>query len=220
MQYVKLGRSGLDVSPIAIGAMTYGEPSRGHPTWSLDEETSRPLIRHALEQGINLFDTANLYSQGSSEEILGRALDDFAYRDEVVIATKVRHRMFEGPNGTGLSRKAIMSEVDNSLRRLGTDYIDLYQIHRLDMDTPVEESLEALQSVTSGRRRWRPGSSASCCTFRSGTGELASSRCRTTTTCSAVRKSGRCCRCASMQALAPSRGARSRVVCSRGRRKA
>src|SRR6202030_4652559 len=114
MQYVKLGHSGLDVSPICIGAMTYGEPSRGHPVWSLDEEASRPLIRHAIEQGINFFDTANMYSQGSSEEILGRALKDYADRDDVVIATKLRHPMRSGPNGHGLSRKAIMTEVDHS----------------------------------------------------------------------------------------------------------
>lgn len=122
MDYVKLGTTGLDVSPIAIGAMTYGDPGRGHPVWSLDEERSRPLIKHALEAGITFFDTANMYSQGSSEEILGRALRDFADRDEVVIATKLRHPMRSGPNGKGLSRKAIMIEVEHSLRRLGTDY--------------------------------------------------------------------------------------------------
>jgi 1-deoxyxylulose-5-phosphate synthase len=150
MQYVKLGRSGLDVSPICIGAMTYGEPSRGHPVWSLDEEASRPLIRHAIEQGINFFDTANMYSQGSSEEILGRALKDFANRDDVVIATKLRHVMRPGPNGAGLSRKAIMTEIDHSLRRLGTEYVDLYQIHRADPTTPWEETLEALHDLVKG----------------------------------------------------------------------
>jgi 1-deoxyxylulose-5-phosphate synthase len=166
VEYVKLGRSGLDVSPIAIGAMTYGEPSRGHPVWSLVEEESRRLIRHALEAGVNLFDTANMYSAGSSEEILGRALADFAYRDEVVIATKVRHRMFEGPNGTGLSRKAIMTEVDNSLRRLRTDYIDLYQVHRLDTETPVEETLEALHDlVKAGKARYLGASSMAAWQF-------------------------------------------------------
>jgi Aldo/keto reductase family len=132
MRYTKLGTTGLDVSPVAIGAMTYGDPGRGHPVWSLDEKTSRPLIKHALETGINFFDTANLYSYGSSEEILGRALHDFADRDEIVIATKLRHQMRPGPNGTGLSRKEIMTDADHSLRRLGTDYIDLYQIHRND----------------------------------------------------------------------------------------
>ncbi len=150
MRYLKLGATGLDVSPVAIGAMTYGDPHRGHPVWSLDEETSRPLIKHALEAGINFFDTANLYSYGSSEEILGRALRDFADRDEVVIATKLRHPMRLGPNGRGLSRKAIMTEVDHSLRRLGTDYIDLYQIHRNDQATPLEETLEALHDLVKG----------------------------------------------------------------------
>jgi aryl-alcohol dehydrogenase-like predicted oxidoreductase len=160
MRYVKLGRTGLDVSPIALGCMTYGEPGRGHPVWSLGEEQSRPLIRQAVEAGINFFDTANIYSQGSSEEILGRALKDFAGRDEVVIATKVRHPMRAEPNGSGLSRKAIIAEVDHSLRRLGTDYIDLYQIHRLDQATPLEETLEALHDVVqAGKARYLGASS-------------------------------------------------------------
>ena len=160
MRYIKLGRTGLDVSPIAIGAMTYGEPGRGHPVWSLGEDDSRPLIRYALETGINFFDTANIYSQGSSEEILGRALRDFADRDDIVIATKVRHPMRPGPNGKGLSRKAIMTEIDHSLRRLGTDYVDLYQIHRLDNSTPVEETLEALHDVVkAGKARYIGASS-------------------------------------------------------------
>lgn len=160
MQYIKLGSTGLDVSPIAIGAMTYGEPDRGHPVWSLGEEPSRPLIKHALEAGINFFDTANMYSQGSSEEILGRALRDFADRDDVVIATKLRHPMRSGPNGKGLSRKAIMTEVDHSLTRLGTDYIDLYQIHRNDHTTPLEETLEALHDlVKAGKVRYLGASS-------------------------------------------------------------
>jgi 1-deoxyxylulose-5-phosphate synthase len=160
MDYIKLGRTGLEVSPIAIGAMTYGIPDQGHPTWSLDEEQSRPLIKQALDAGINFFDTANLYSLGSSEEILGRALADFADRDDVVIATKVRHQMRAAPNGGGLSRKAIMSEIDHSLRRLGTDYVDLYQIHRLDQTTPLEESLEALDGlVKAGKVRYLGASS-------------------------------------------------------------
>jgi 1-deoxyxylulose-5-phosphate synthase len=160
MRYVKLGRTGLDVSPIALGCMTYGEPGRGHPVWSLGEEQSRPLIRQAVEAGINFFDTANIYSQGSSEEILGRALKDFAGRDEVVIATKVRHPMRAEPNGSGLSRKAIIAEVDHSLRRLGNDYIDLYQIHRLDQATPLEETLEALHDVVqAGKARYLGASS-------------------------------------------------------------
>jgi 1-deoxyxylulose-5-phosphate synthase len=160
MQYVKLGNTGLDVSPIAVGAMTYGDPERGHPVWSLDEDHSRPLIKHAVESGINYFDTANMYSHGSSEEILGRALRDFADRDEVVIATKLRLPMRSGPNGQGLSRKAIMTEIDHSLRRLGTDYVDLYQIHRNDHGTPLEETLEALHDlVKAGKVRYLGASS-------------------------------------------------------------
>jgi len=160
MRYVKLGTTGLDVSPIAIGAMTYGDPTRGHPVWSLDEDSSRPLIKHAIEAGVNFFDTANMYSYGSSEEILGRALNDFADRDDVVIATKLRHPMRPGPNGKGLSRKAIMTEVEHSLRRLGTDYIDLYQIHRNDPSTQLEETLEALHDVVkAGKVRYIGASS-------------------------------------------------------------
>jgi aryl-alcohol dehydrogenase-like predicted oxidoreductase len=160
MDYIKLGRTGLDVSPIAIGAMTYGDPDRGHPVWSLPEQDSRPLIKHALEVGINFFDTANMYSGGSSEEILGRALKDFGNRDDLVIATKLRHPMRPGPNGKGLSRKAVMTEIDHSLRRLGTDYVDLYQIHRLDPATPLVETLEALHDVVkAGKVRYLGASS-------------------------------------------------------------
>ena len=160
MEYIKLGATGLDVSPIAIGAMTYGDPNRGHPIWSLAEDRARPLIKHALNAGINFFDTANIYSQGSSEEILGRALHDLADRDAVVIATKLRHPMRSAPNGKGLSRKAILTEVDHSLRRLGTDYIDLYQTHRNDPSTPLEETLEALSGlVTAGKVRYLGASS-------------------------------------------------------------
>ncbi|MEA3177549.1 MAG: 1-deoxyxylulose-5-phosphate synthase [Gammaproteobacteria bacterium] len=160
MKYIKLGTTGLDISPIAIGGMTYGDPKRGHPVWSLPEKDSMPLIKYAMEKGINFFDTANLYSQGSSEEILGRALKDFANRDDVVIATKLRHPMRPGPNGKGLSRKAIMTEIDHSLRRLGTDYVDLYQIHRNDPATPLEETLEALHDVVkAGKVRYLGASS-------------------------------------------------------------
>ncbi len=160
MRSIKLGTTGVDVSPIAIGAMTYGQPDRGHPVWSKSEDDSRPLIRHALEAGINFFDTANMYSNGSSEEILGRALRDFADRDEVVIATKLRHPMRPGPNGRGLSRKAILTEVDHSLTRLGVDYIDLYQVHRNDHATPLEETLEALGDlVKAGKVRYLGASS-------------------------------------------------------------
>jgi 1-deoxyxylulose-5-phosphate synthase len=160
VQYIKLGRTGLDVSPVAIGAMTYGEPDRGHPVWSLGEDESRLLVKHAVEAGINLFDTANMYSLGSSEEILGRALKDFANRDDVVIATKLRHPVRPGPNGAGLSRKAVMTEAEHSLRRLGTDYIDLYQVHRNDPATPLEETLEALSDlVKAGKVRYLGASS-------------------------------------------------------------
>lgn len=147
MQYIKLGRSGLDISPLCIGCMGFGAPDRGYPAWSLDEQTGRSLIRRALEAGINFFDTANLYSNGASEEILGRALKEYVDREAVVIATKVSAPTRNGPNTRGLSRKAILAEVDHSLRRLGTDYIDLYQIHRRDQQTPWEETLEALHDL-------------------------------------------------------------------------
>ncbi|SEC63553.1 Predicted oxidoreductase [Streptomyces sp. 3213] len=160
MQYVKLGSTGLDVSRISLGCMTYGLPDRGTHEWTLDEEASRPLIRQALEAGINFFDTANVYSDGTSEEITGRALRDFARRDEVVLATKVHGRTHPGPNGAGLSRKAIMAEIDHSLERLGTDYVDLYQIHRADPHTPVEETMEALHDlVKAGKVRYIGASS-------------------------------------------------------------
>ncbi|MGO8722066.1 MAG: aldo/keto reductase [Acidimicrobiales bacterium] len=155
MDYVKLGSTGLDVSPICLGCMSFGEPARGDHPWSLKEDDSRAILRHALEAGVNFFDTANVYSDGSSEEIVGRALADFASRDEIVLATKVCGRMHAGANGAGLSRKAIMSEIDKSLTRLGTDYVDLYQIHRFDPTTPVEETLEALHDVVkAGKARY------------------------------------------------------------------
>lgn len=160
MEYVKLGHTGLDISPICLGCMTFGEPERGYPSWSVPEEESRSILKHGIEAGINFFDTANVYSDGSSEEILGRAVRDFARRDEVVVATKVRGAMRPGPNGSGLSRKAIFTEVDASLTRLGTDYIDLYQIHRLDPKVPMEETLEALHDVVkSGKVRYIGASS-------------------------------------------------------------
>ena len=160
MDYVRLGQTGLEVSRIALGCMTYGDPARGNHPWTLDEEASRPLIRRAVEAGITFFDTANVYSDGSSEEIVGRALGEMTRREEVVIATKVHGRMRPGPNGAGLSRKAIMTEVDASLARLGTDYIDLYQIHRWDPVTPVEETLEALHDVVkAGKARYIGASS-------------------------------------------------------------
>ena len=160
MEYVKLGRTGLEVSRICLGCMSYGFPDRGNHAWSIGEEDARPFIQRALEGGINFFDTANRYSLGSSEEILGRAIKDFTRRDEVVIATKVYGRMRPGPNGGGLSRKAIMREIDDSLRRLGTDYVDLYQIHRWDYGTPIEETLEALHDIVkAGKTRYIGASS-------------------------------------------------------------
>ncbi|TKV28462.1 aldo/keto reductase [Arthrobacter sp. NamB2] len=160
MRYVKLGSTGLGISPLALGCMSYGTPDRGNHSWTLPEDESRPLIKAAVEAGINFFDTANVYSDGSSEEIVGRALADFTRREETVIATKVHGRMHEGPNGAGLSRKAILAELDNSLRRLGTDYVDLYQIHRFDPETPLEETLEALHDVVrAGKVRYIGASS-------------------------------------------------------------
>jgi 1-deoxyxylulose-5-phosphate synthase len=160
MEYVRLGRSGIEVSRLCLGCMTYGVPGRGNHPWTLDEDQSRPFVKRALELGITFFDTANVYSDGTSEEIVGRALKDFARRDEVVIATKVHGRMRPGPNGAGLSRLAIMTEIDNSLRRLGTDYVDLYQIHRWDYATPIEETLEALHDVVkAGKARYIGASS-------------------------------------------------------------
>ncbi|KVM79967.1 aldo/keto reductase [Burkholderia stagnalis] len=160
MDYVRLGSTGLQVSRLCLGCMTYGAPDRGTHPWTLDEDASRPLIRQALDAGINFFDTANMYSEGTSEEIVGRALCDFAKRDDVVIATKVFHRMRPGPNGAGLSRKAILTEIDHSLKRLGTDYVDLYQIHRWDYHTPIEETLEALHDVVkAGKARYIGASS-------------------------------------------------------------
>src|ERR1700723_2165336 len=160
MEYTKLGRTGLDVSRICLGCMSYGGGGRGNHAWSLGEEESRPFIQKALEAGINFFDTASRYSLGSSEEILGRALKDFSRREEVVIATKVHGRMRPGPNGAGLSRRGIMHEIDASPRRLGTDYVDLYQIHRWDYRTPIEETLEALHDVVkAGKARYLGASS-------------------------------------------------------------
>ncbi len=155
MEYAKLGNTGMDVSRICLGCMGFGDATRWVHKWVLSEEDSRPIIQKALELGINFFDTANVYSLGASEEILGRALKDFANRDDVLIATKVHGKMREGPNGSGLSRKAILSEIDRSLKRLGTDYVDLYQIHRWDYGTPIEETMEALNDVVrSGKARY------------------------------------------------------------------
>src|SRR4026208_142410 len=155
MEYTKLGNTGMDVSRICLGCMGFGDAEHWVHKWVLNEENSRPVIKRALELGINFFDTANVYSIGSSEEILGRALKEFASRDEVVIATKVHGKMREGPNGAGLSRKAILSEIDKSLKRLETEYVDLYQIHRWDYQTPIEETMEALNDVVrAGKARY------------------------------------------------------------------
>jgi 1-deoxyxylulose-5-phosphate synthase len=160
MRYTKFGPTGMDVSVLCIGCMSFGDPQRGKHEWSLPEAESREIIKRALDAGINFFDTANVYSDGSSEEIVGRALADMADRDEIVLATKVHGAMRTGPNGGGLSRKAILAEIDRSLERLGTDYVDLYQIHRWDYETPIEETLEALNDVVrAGKARYIGASS-------------------------------------------------------------
>jgi len=160
MESTNLGKTGLKVSRICLGCMTYGVPDRGTHPWTLTEEQSRPLIKQAVEAGINFFDTSNSYSDGTSEEIVGRALKDFTKREEIVVATKVFFPMRAGPNARGLSRKSIMTEIDASLRRLGMDYVDLYQIHRWDPTTPIEETLEALHDVIKlGKARYIGASS-------------------------------------------------------------
>ena len=160
MDHHRLGSSGLQVSAIVLGCMSYGDPARGNHEWSLPEEQSRDFVRRALALGIDPFDTADVYSDGSSEEIVGRALRDFAARDEIVLATKVHGRMHAGPHGGGLSRKHILSAIDASLTRLGTDYVDLYQIHRWDPMVPVEETMEALHDVVrAGKARYIGASS-------------------------------------------------------------
>jgi 1-deoxyxylulose-5-phosphate synthase len=160
MRYQTLGKTGLEVSVVTLGCMSWGDATRGGHKWVLDEDAGRRIIKEALDAGINFFDTANVYSAGSSEEITGRALNDFASREEVVLATKVHGRMRPGPNGAGLSRKAILTEIDASLTRLGTDYVDLYQIHRWDPQTPIEETMEALHDVVkAGKARYIGASS-------------------------------------------------------------
>ena len=171
MIYVKLGRTGLDVSRICLGCMSYGNPEAKTQPWSLSERDSLPFFKQAVELGINFFDTANVYSLGASEEITGRALKEYARRDEIVLATKLFGRMRPGPNGAGLSRKAVFQEIDASLRRLGTDYVDLYQIHRWDQTTPIEETLEALNDVIrAGKARYIGASSMSAWQFAQALG--------------------------------------------------
>jgi len=161
MEYVKLGNTGLDVSPICLGCMSFGTAEGWvHNPWALDEQDSRLIIKRALDLGINFFDTANMYAYGKSEEILGRALQDHANRDEVVIATKVFSKMRDSPNSAGLSRKAIMSEIDHSLKRLNTDYVDLYIIHRWDYNTPIEETMAVLHDVVKAGKARYIGASA------------------------------------------------------------
>ncbi len=160
MEYTKLGRSGLEVSRICLGCMGFGVAARWTHPWVVDEDHSRSVIKEALELGINFFDTANVYSDGTSEEFLGRALKDYAHRDEVVVATKVFFPMHDGPNAMGLSRKVILKEIDQSLKRLGTDYVDLYQIHRWDYKTPIEETMEALHDVVKAGKVRYVGASA------------------------------------------------------------
>jgi 1-deoxyxylulose-5-phosphate synthase len=160
MLYARLGNSGLKVSRICLGCMSYGVPDRGAHPWSLPEKETRPFIKQALDAGINFFDTANVYSDGTSEEIVGKLLNEMVPRDTIVLATKVHGRMRPDANGAGLSRKAILTEIDNSLRRLGTDYVDLYQIHRWDYETPIEETLAALNDVVkAGKARYIGASS-------------------------------------------------------------
>lgn len=160
MHYTRLGRSGLVVSRIALGCMSYGEASRGFSSWSLSEEDAQPFFRQAVESGITFWDTANVYTYGSSEEIVGRAIRKFSRREDVVLATKVYFKMHDGPGGKGLSRKAIMENIDASLARLGTDYVDLYQIHRFDPETPIEETMEALHDVVKAGKARYIGASA------------------------------------------------------------
>ena len=160
MQFKKLGATGLDVSVICLGCMSFGDSGRGSHPWTLDQDATSNVIGQAMDAGINFLDTANVYSDGTSEEFVGRALREFGRRDEIVLATKVHGRMHEGPNGAGLSRKAILAEIDNSLRRLQVDYVDLYQIHRFDPATPIEETLEALHDVVkAGKARYIGASS-------------------------------------------------------------
>ena len=160
MEYTRLGSSGLKVSRVALGCMSFGDPARGFSAWSLAEEESQPFFAQAVELGITFWDTANVYTYGSSEEIVGRAINTYTRREDVVLATKVYFRMHDGPGGQGLSRKAIMENIDASLRRLGTDYVDLYQIHRFDPHTPVEETMEALHDVVKAGKARYLGASA------------------------------------------------------------
>ena len=224
MKYTRLGNTGLEVSRICVGCMSFGDPKSGTREWSLPEAESRPIIRKAWEAGINFYDTANVYSAGTSEEITGKILKELAPRDQWVLATKVHGQMQPGPNGAGLSRKAILSEIDNSLRRLGTDYVDLYQIHRWDYKTPIEETLEALNDVVrAGKARYIGASSMYAWQFAKALATSASHgwakfvSCRTISTSSTAKRSAKCCRSALVRGLASSPGVRWRAAGSPGR---
>jgi aryl-alcohol dehydrogenase-like predicted oxidoreductase len=189
VKHTALGTSDLQISRVALGCMSFGDTSRGYNEWALDDEAAQPFFEQAVELGISFWDTANVYGFGTSEEIVGRAVKKYARRDEIVIGTKLFFKMHDGPGGSGLSRTAIMEQIDASLARLGTDYVDLYQIHRFDPDTPVEETMEALHDVvTAGKarhlahRRCGRGSSPRCNTPLTSMDGRASSRCKTSTT--------------------------------------
>ena len=199
-----LGSSDLRVSRIALGCMSYGDPGAGLHSWTLDEEAAQPFFRQAVELGVTFWDTANVYQQGTSEEYVGRAVRRYARRQDIVLATKVFGRMHDGPTGGGLSRAAIHAQCDASLRRLGTDHIDVYVIHRFDEAVPVEETMAALHElVVAGKVRHLGASSMWAWQFAklqtaalAATAGRRSPRCRTSTTCSNAKRSGRCCRCA------------------------
>ena len=197
MEYTRLGDTGLKISRLALGCMSYGDPAtEGAHRWALADDEAQPFFRQAIELGITFWDTANVYQAGTSEEVTGRAIRRYSRREDIVLATKVFGKMHDGPGGSGLSRKAIMEQIDASLTRLGTDYVDLYQIHRFDPATPVAETMEALhdvvkpaRSATSARRRCTPGSSPSCSTPPARAAGPGSCPCRTSTTCCAARTS-------------------------------
>jgi Aldo/keto reductase family len=215
MEYIRLGASGLKVSRIALGCMSFGDPSKGRP-WTLDDDAAEPVFRQAVELGITFWDTANVYSQGTSEEITGRALREYTRRDDIVLATKVFWPMHSGPGGGGLSRKAILEQIDGSLARLGTDYIDLYQIYRFDPDVPVEKTRRRCTTwsrparpATSVPPPCGPGGSPRCSTPPASTAGPGSCPCKTSTACCSAKKNARCSACSRIRAWPASRGARS-----------
>ena len=220
MEYVNLGPSGLKVSRLCLGCMSYGDTSRGwHGDWVLDQDQSRPFIREAMEAGINFFDTANMYSLGASEEVVGKLLPEFAKRDEIVLATKAFMPWRQAPNAGGLSRKALMQAIDDSLTRLNMDYVDLFQIHRWDKDTPIEETMEALHDIVkAGKARYIGASSMWAWQFAKAQ-EVAKANGWTRfismqnhVNLLSARKSARCCRYARIRASGSSHGARWRAA--------